>query len=178
MVNCSYASVVMRTFDQQMSLTHPLTQLRWEFVALGLLMGWIIWPHADQIETTPCYDTQTDKYSPVNYTTVSTTLTTSMCDEKKSYQQQVHSPFCLLLVWRCIYSWCPGFLALPLKHKFIKSLKSILQSSSFCSISMLSELTSGLLNSLHDQFERQSWNLYISLEVIINKNIYQSALSC
>lgn len=64
--------VVMRIFDQQMELTHPLTQLRFKYMALGLFMGWILWQHADQIQTTPWYDTQTCEYPPVNYTTVST----------------------------------------------------------------------------------------------------------
>lgn len=37
---------------------------------------------------------------------------------KTTYQQQVHFPFCLLGVLQYIYSWCPRFLVLPLKHKF------------------------------------------------------------
>lgn len=73
--------------DQQMVLTHPLTELWLTFMALGLFLGWIIWQHADHIDTTPWYHTQTGEYPPSNYQEyqrVMITLTTWMFDEKKN----------------------------------------------------------------------------------------------
>lgn len=58
-----------------------------------------------------------------NYINKPRQLSQPLCVMRKTtYQQQVHFPFCLLGVLQYIYSWCPRFLVLPLKHKFIKSL--------------------------------------------------------